>query len=149
MSANALARVHDVLWWLAVLMMALFAIFSPVTAEWLSRLEGDSYPVVTPATITRIEPAGDNYTRIWGHARKLRDCPAFLRIQWDTVSAIGASRSQVYFEDRATVRPTGDFSFGPWVVHMTPEQLGRSRAYVYHQCHPGWPTRSLFWGSAS
>lgn len=109
------------------------------------RVEGYLFPVVMPGIIERFEPVGETSTRIWGRSARLRDC-SFDQLVWFLGDDDHSARADLVFEEGTKVRGDGTFSFGPWVVQLTPEQLqDRSYAVVYHRCHIFWLTETRFY----
>ncbi|MFG5382204.1 MULTISPECIES: hypothetical protein [unclassified Yoonia] len=110
------------------------------------RIEGYFFPVATPGVIIRYEAVGETSTRIWGDSARLRHC-SFDHLVWYLGDEADNARADLVFEEGTKVRPGGRFSFGPWLVQLTPEQLlGRSYAVVYHRCHALWLTETRFYG---
>lgn len=110
------------------------------------RVEGYFFPVASIGEIVRYEPVGETSTRIWGASERLRHC-SFDHLVWFLGDAQDNSRADVMFEEGTKVRGDGSFSFGPWLVQLTPEQLlSRSFAIVYHRCHLFWLTETRFYG---
>ncbi|WP_224823552.1 hypothetical protein [Cognatishimia sp. MH4019] len=109
-------------------------------------VEGYLFPVVTPGQIERIDFVDGISVRIWGNSARLRQCQ-FNRLEWRLGDRHAYSVVDLAFEESAKVRASGDFSFGPWRLHLTQKQLReRSYAWVYHRCHWLWLTRSRFYG---
>ena len=109
------------------------------------RLEGWLYPVVSATHITQTEPVDEYSTRIWGEANKIRDC-AFVSISWYIGTPESHALVAMNIEERSNLRPAENFSFGPWVVKLTPDELrDHSFAKTLHQCHPFWLTESRFY----
>lgn len=108
-------------------------------------IEGYFFPVAVLDRIERVAPVDDVSVRIWGKATRLRHCQ-FNRLEWRLGNAHAYSVVDLTFEETAKVRSEGDFSFGPWRLHLTSKQLrDRSYAWVYHRCHWLWLTRSRFY----
>ena len=127
----------------------LIGAFALITAMFANavggRFEGYLFPVVTMAEIMRHEAVGETSSRIWGHSARLRDC-SFDHLVWFLGAATDNARADLVFEEGTKVREDGAFSFGPWLVQLTPEQLtGRSFAVVYHRCHRLWLTETRFY----
>ncbi|MEO1639151.1 MAG: hypothetical protein AAFU41_07890 [Pseudomonadota bacterium] len=109
------------------------------------RVEGYFFPVVAPAELDQITAVGETRSRIWGRAARLRQC-SFDRVVWFLGDARNHARADVDFEESTKVRPVGAFSFGPWLVQLTPVQLrNRSYAVAFHRCHPFWLTQTRFY----
>lgn len=131
---------------LVALSMIAYAVISPS----LPYVSGHFYPVVGNVEIDTKQVAfhGGQWTEIAGRADKLRDCE-FVEIRWflDQPGDLRV-RAQVRFFEAAKSRREGDFTFGPWVVQLTDDQLLRqSSANVVHKCHPLWLTITPFWRS--
>lgn len=108
------------------------------------RVEGYLFPVTTLGVITKYEPMGETWTRVWGHSERLRQC-SFEHLSWYLAHNGHNARADVMFEEGTKVRDGGEFDFGPWVVQLTPSQLfTRSYSIVYHRCHPFWLTETRF-----
>lgn len=132
-----------------VLAAALTAVFVLFLNTQAGRLEGYLFPVVTPAALTAITPEGETFSRIAGHAERLRDC-AFVRLEWYFGTFRNNSLVVVTFEEGARRRPIGEMPFGPWLVQLTPDQLTRrSHAVVFHRCHALWLTETEFFASTT
>lgn len=129
-----------------IVMIAALAVLSWIFIQVnAGRIEGRFYPVTEDTVIDRIELASDVRSRIWGTSRRVRDC-AFEGLQWYLGDPRSNARVAVTFEEGAKVRPTGEMTFGPWVLHMTPQQVQRnSYAVVLHRCHPLWITETRFY----
>lgn len=110
------------------------------------RVEGFLFPVATMAQIEEYERVGETWTRIWGQSDRLRHC-SFDHLVWYLGNVGEDARADLIFEEGTKVRGGGRFSFGPWIVQLTPSQLfERSYAIVYHRCHPFWLTETRFYG---
>lgn len=128
-----------------VLIAALIGVFIWFLQLVGGEVEGRFSPVVAPAYIERVEPVGRVSTRIWGWAAKLRTC-SFNRLEWRLGDGRSYALVDLEFEEGSKVRGDGRFHFGPWRLHLTPEQLfERSYAVVYHRCHWLWLTRTRFY----
>lgn len=111
----------------------------------MPNIEGKFFPVVSHAEIAHAYETENGHTVFFGKMKKLRKCE-FLSIQWFMQTEDGKVKADLKFLDRATVRKPGDFTFGPWLVQMAPDDLrDRSFAVVYHACHPGWTTATKFY----
>ena len=125
---------------------ALVALTLVLGDAWGGRIEGHFWPVVRPGVISAHSPVGETRTRFWGHASRLRNC-SFDHIVWFLGDPVDQARADLAFEEGTKVRGDGAFTFGPWVVQLTPDQLfHRSYAIVYHRCHPLWLTETRFYG---
>jgi len=108
-------------------------------------IEGYFYPVTEATMITRAERDTDAWTRIWGQAARRRAC-SFQRLEWRLGDDRAFSVVDLVFEEGAKVRGDGTFEFGPWLLHLSPDQLRkRSYAIVYHRCHWLWLTQTRFY----
>lgn len=123
---------------LAGVFIALFYPLAPV-------VEGRIFPVVTGTEINRTEGGGDGSTRIWGVSDRRRDC-RFVGLEWRLGNRERYSVIAVTFEEGNKVRDAGGFSFGPWLVTLTPAQISEnSYAVARHRCHWLWDTESQFY----
>ena len=113
------------------------------TTTFAPMVEGRFYPVTESMQIARVQSAGDTHVRIWGAIRKVRECE-FHHVEWYIGEPGGPRvRVDVEFEEPSKARPAGNFTFGPWRVHVTQRQLfERSFAKVYHNCHGFWLTET-------
>ncbi len=110
------------------------------------RIEGYLFPVASRGEILRHVAVGETSTRIWGQAARLRDC-SFDHLVWFLGDDHDNARADLVFEEGTRLRGGGSFTFGPWLVQLTPDQLlSRSYAIVYHRCHPLWLTETRFYG---
>lgn len=127
----------------APLLIALAAISDDIASD----AETDIAPVVSKVLITRTEPFAGG-VRFWGTATKLRSC-RWDRLEWSLVLPDGSSvMLPLKIEEPPKVRAGGEFSFGPWWVPVSADDLlHHSRAVAVHTCHWGWTTRSTFWPS--
>ena len=111
--------------------------------------EGQRWPVVELAQISRIEVVSPYASRVWLESEKLRGC-SYDNIEWFLGEQEGeAARVPVTFEEKSKIRGPGPLSLGPWLVALPPEQImDNSFAFVNHNCHVFWQTKSLFYDSA-
>lgn len=108
-------------------------------------IEGRFFPVTGRMVIEQVQPEGEYRTRIWGEIEKRRDC-SFERIEFHLGTPGHSSIVDLDFEEASRVRSAGLFGFGPWLLHLSREQLySRAFAYVYHRCHPLWLTRTTLY----
>ena len=102
--------------------------------DMFGRFEGRFWPVVTAASLTEIQPVGENASRIYGTFDKLRECD-FDSIEWRVRSGNAYSVVAFEFEEASKAREPAPQEFGPWLIHLTPAQLkGNAFAVVYHRC---------------
>lgn len=109
-------------------------------------LEGQHFPVVTKAKITNIEVVTPYLTRVWLRSEKLRSCK-YEDIEWwyGEMPPGTANRISVVFEEPPKTRQAGSLELGPWLVSMPAKALvTNSFAYVTHNCHVLWDTKTLF-----
>ena len=129
-----------------ILVISLFLSVAVFLRSVGGHVEGYLFPVATLDRIERIEKVNAISVRIWGQAARLRQCQ-FTRLEWRLGDEHAYSVVDLAFEESSKVRAAGDFSFGPWRLHLTGKQLQkRSYAYVYHRCHRLWLTRTRFYG---
>ena len=111
--------------------ISLVLLFSMVNG---SRVEGQLFPVTSNLRIILSEPVGETATRVWLRVDKNRDCD-FVNVHWLSANGVLAV---INFEEGLVERSPGVLDLGPWVIHMTREQIRSSRATVVHQCHYSW-----------
>ncbi|MEL7212251.1 MAG: hypothetical protein AAGK92_06290 [Pseudomonadota bacterium] len=129
-----------------VLVISLFLSIAVFLRSVGGHVEGYFFPVASLGQIDRIETVDAISVRIWGQSARLRQCQ-FNRLEWRLGDERAYSVVDLTFEESSKVRAAGDFSFGPWRLHLTEKQLReRSYAWVYHRCHWLWLTRSRFYG---
>lgn len=115
--------------------------------QFLGRVEGSINPVVDNVRITSVKPVGDSSVEIYGEADKLRSC-RYIDTRWFYTDGEDMIPARIQFLEGTKIRPTGGFSFGPWVINMTPEQFTTgSRSEVIHSCHWLFDTVSRFYDS--
>jgi len=111
----------------------------------LPQIEGYLLPVVSNAKVTHIqETSPEGWSTIYGDISKLRDC-TFVDLEFEYISPTGLRVFvQHEFAEPSSIRPPGEFGFGPWRVQYTPEQLrnGGADATAVHECHVLWLTRT-------
>lgn len=130
--------------WASVVMIVVFLVAHPV----LGAVEGRIMPVAQAVAITGMEPVGRGRTRIWGEGAKFRDC-SFVNMGWRLGGRYSGVVAEVEFEEPTKDRDNGRFSFGPWLVHLTPEETLSSTAVTQHRCHPFWLTETTFFFPAA
>lgn len=130
---------------------ALIFLMMVISIWWVGPLaETRLYPVVSPLTITKIEPAGPDQSRIMIEFEKYRNCPP-IGVFWYNGRADGVFSAVKFTVETRPVdephvnRPLGKQTAGPWLVDLPPDQV-LTAAFVetQHQCHPLWPTVSKF-----
>lgn len=127
---------------IAVACTATFAIV--VNAQGFGpRLEGYLLPVANNMTITQTNEIETIETETFGTIGKLRDCQ-YDHLEWMYGKNSNRSvRVLVKFVEGSKIRPEGGFSFGPWIVQLTPKQITEnSFVKVFHKCHPFWITET-------
>lgn len=108
----------------------------------LSHVEGRLWPVMAGTDIT-----GETVekTIFYGTARKLRVCD-FERVDWYLRGPGGKRRVSIDDDARERVHNTGQIRFGPWGVNLTRAELMEDTyAVMWHRCHPGWLTATMFY----
>jgi hypothetical protein len=129
-----------------LVIFALALLFAMLVQSFGGKIEGAIWPVVRVAEITRAEAVSETRTRFWGASERLRRC-SLERFEWRLGTPDASAPADLEFEDGAAVRVVGPFTFGPWVVQLTPDQLfRRSFATAYHRCHIFWLTETRFYG---
>jgi hypothetical protein len=124
----------------AMLAVLAFLMLAPVAG----RVEGYVAPVVSDTRLLSVVPVGETRSRISGESRRIRDC-SFVDVEFRLIGQNNYAVADLELEEASKVRERGWFSFGPWLVQLTPEQLSRSQAVVRHQCHAFWLTESVFY----
>lgn len=110
-------------------------------------LEGKYFPVSTVTSLTARIPYEANSTLLKGTSFKIRQDCAFIKLEWWYGTPNG-NRVLVPLTllEPSKLRGGGWFDWGPWLVTLHPLQvLEASHAYVYHECHPFWHTKTLFY----
>lgn len=131
-------KVKDYMKWGTVILLGWGYISAPA-------IEGKLWPVVEPATITKVEEQRDGHTVFYGKSTKLIDCE-FKSLDWFLKTEHGQVSAPVVFADRAVIRKPGDFTFGPWISQLSAEELlYNSYAIAYHRCHPLWYRATKFY----
>ena len=105
-------------------------------------IEGKFAPVVRDFNITRVEPAGQQRSRIWGTMDIVRWNCSPVQVSWGRENAVRVGFAELEFEEGAKSRGPGINEWGPWLVNMRPREVREeSRVIVYHQCpHRFWIT---------
>lgn len=106
--------------------------------------EGYIFPVTTSFKIVALREE-KTFVSFSGEFVKLRNC-TFKELQWYKQGV----RLAIDFAPDAslfpTSRPVGDQIVGPWTVYGI-DSLEGVTAIAKHQCHPAWPTYTLFYPS--
>lgn len=132
-----------VIWYicLCIILVVNIFIFGP-------SLDGYYFPVVDETQIIKIEEQPDHTTIFSGKSIKNRRCD-FIRIAWYKSDGRIMVPVNLEFIERPKLRYPGIFTFGPWKVNLTfNEVVNYSSAIVYHKCHFLWETQTQFWKSA-
>lgn len=125
-------------------------------------VEGRFFPVAVDTQLHLVGPDANGFTRVDGTSEKLRPGCKFDHIEWYLGAPEDSTRADFDLLEPPKNRKGGPFSFGPWMVQLTPEQIvERSYAMVFHRCHdltlvPDtkdrkgitvhlWLTESIFW----
>lgn len=113
---------------------------------YFAALEGRLLPVASKAKIVAIQPAADGTALIRVVWENTRAC-TFDHMVWNRVLPDGTLEAvKVTWGDPVGSRGPGRHLSQTWHVAMPVEQVeGKSLAYVWHQCHPGWLTISQFY----
>lgn len=110
-------------------------------------IEGRWFPVTQNTVISQIDPVMGTRSRIWGSFEIIRDCE-FRGLEFYLTNGSKSVLVDLDFEEPSRVRGPGHVGFGPWLVHLTQDQLeNRSYAVAYHRCHPLWLTETRFYPS--
>ena len=103
----------------------------------LLEFETSYFPVViAPAEIEQQTQVSDLRREVSGKSLKVRDCD-YRGIEWN-FGRRGFANSNIFqhFGEPPNPKPMGPFPFGPWVLHMSPEQnIKDTHANVRHQCY--------------
>ena len=104
----------------------------------IGRVEGFLDPVVSDFRVETVMQAGEHQSRIWG-AFEIERLPCeFRAIEWEITGRDRDGFLSLVFEDGEHVREGRSQTFGPWLIGVPPDVIGRTRANVIHQC-PGRP----------
>ncbi len=114
-------------------------------------IEGRLFPASAPMKLDQLVQT-EQGTAIWGRSARLRSFCSFREIKW-YLGERGAKNVPAKVQiGPLVVRADGPFSFGPWVVDISPAERVRdfSFADVYHHCRVGpvwmpWLTKTRFW----
>ena len=107
-------------------------------------------PVVSKLRIVSIEQTPAGHSLIKAEFTKLRDC-SYVGIAWFRRMDEGFERVPVELmrlpnDTSSPNRPLGTQRAGPWVVHLTPDELRTtSFAQLSHSCHGLWVTVTDFY----
>lgn len=131
----------------AVLMLAIMGIWTVGPA-----LESRFWPVVEPLEITRVEPVGQDQTRIWIRFQKRRVCSP-IGVFWYRGTRDGLFEPVRFIVERRGAggqgyvnRPLGAQESGPWLIDLPMRDVqDRAFADAQHTCWPLWPTISRFY----
>lgn len=122
----------------------------PAIASLGPSLEGRYWPVtdIDRTGFTKYVRENQVKTLVRGVSWRIRKCD-FHAIEWFHATSLGQSRVDVELLEKSKVRPTGYMEWGPWFIHMVPDDLVQSsKVWVYHTCHPLWKTKTLFYDSS-
>jgi len=107
-------------------------------------------PVVSKLRILSFEVTPDGNTKLAAEFTKLRDCE-YVGIAWFRRYDAGFERIAVELmraagDTSSPNRPLGTQRAGPWVVHLTPDDIRtNSFAQLRHKCHGLWITTTEFY----
>jgi len=117
-------------------MLVVLALF---VNSFAGRLEGSLAPVANNMVITKVTPATQGYSRIWGEFDLHRPGCDFAGLDWFLVGNSRDVLADLVFEEGTKEREGGGQTFGPWRIQLIPIQIAdRSRAVVYHNCPWRW-----------
>lgn len=124
----------------------LLALLVPATFPSLSKFEGRVWPVARAAEIVDLRGDGANGSYIRFKFTVSRACE-FKHIVWSRILEDGTLEAvPVDFGKPLGSRGSGTHMSQEWHVGMPPGDIrGHSIAYVWHDCHPGWPVISQFY----
>lgn len=123
----------------AMLVVAIMVLFSR-----LGEIEGWLSPVIENYEIKRIYSDGSGGAIIDAAYEKVRGCD-FVSIEWWYKSGSQAVLVDVH-RSSAVIRKKGLVLVNGVRVNIKPDQVrDGSHAYVYHQCHPLWETKTKFY----
>lgn len=114
-------------------------------------IETRYFPVVSKLTILDARADEDGNTVLDAEFTKIRNCE-YLGLAWFRALPGGMGFERVPVEimrqendTSSPNRPTGTQRAGPWIVHMTPDDLrNRSFSRLMHRCHGLWVTTTDF-----
>lgn len=116
------------------------------------QIETRYFPVVSKLKILRLQADIDGNSIVQAEFTKIRNCE-YLGLAWFRGKNGGFGFERVPVEimrqdnDRSSPdRPVGTQRAGPWIVHMTPEDLmANSFARLSHKCHGFWVSTTDFY----
>ncbi len=141
-----IARVLDILGSIALLVILSLAA-SPI----IGAIEGENFPVTTPAILleAEISPPPEYRTRWTATATKIRPAHCkFQRVEWFTGTNLGHGVPiKAMFEDKPQERDAGELHWTSLLIWNGEVAVREwSHAYVYHQCPwRWWETKTLFY----
>ena len=122
--------------WPIFILSALWLVWFSQT-DIAAELHGRIHPVVTPLTVTSVEPAtiqGAPAVRIEGFATIERESCDYISVGWYLNGSTRRVSVPAFFSDPAQVRESGRSEWSALMVGVTPEQLGDTRGNVRHEC---------------
>ena len=122
--------------WTACILSLLWLMWFSQT-DIAAELHGRINPVVTPLTITSIEPSQINSTpatRIQGFATIERESCDYLAVEWWLDGDRRSITVPAFFADPPQVRSAGRTRWDALMVGVTPEMLADTRGNVRHEC---------------
>lgn len=144
--------------WFVAIIIGWFALIGP------GNIIGKYYPAAAPMELVVALPTnlrepevgraayqqGGRRTAIWLSSSRLRPECRFKRIDW-YLGKRDSNHVPVKIEvGRPLVRANGNFTAGPWIVHIRLSEFEATYADVFHRCSVlgielPWLTRSRFW----
>lgn len=128
---------------LGVVGVLLIWLLNPPTfvLDFAGRTEGGLFPVVSRMNLISVSEAREGWVEITGGMDKHRPCN-FEEIRWYRGEPGANVRVQVVFTEASKRRPVGSFTFGPWDIQLTKDDIrliegqshANSYADVYHDC---------------
>ena len=121
-------------WWLCLGSLVWLALFSQtqLSANWY----GQAAPVVTPLSVTKIEPAvvdGHPGSRIRGYANIIRQCD-YTGLEWFYQGETRDVKVEAFFRDPVKVRADGQSRWEALIVGVAPDRLDKTYGYALHKC---------------
>lgn len=99
-------------------------------------LDGKIFPAAEPMLLVGYPEVINNKIVFFGSTTRLRPECNFLRVDWYMGDRGGRNVPVPVDVGRPEIRPDGEFTFGPWIVHVTSIDIFLSYTYadVVHSC---------------
>lgn len=123
------------------------------------KIEGILFPVTTQLQIIDIIEDSNDFSRVYGDFKKLRDCD-IKKVEWFYGDRMNIFQNETVVETKtgsdfisnetASKLSVGQNQSNYLMVRLSQESiLNNSYAYVYHKCYGpiSWTTRTLFYDS--